>query len=77
MSIYQDIVMHSSAIYSDQPNQLGVRALGSDYIFLINGRPVWYMNEDFTPGEIGLGLEVMVKGNEAQAAFTDFIVYAP
>jgi len=76
-SIYQDIVMRSPAIYSDQPNQLGVRASGSDYIFLINGRPVWYMIEEFTPGEIGLGVEVMVKGNEAQAVFTDFIVYAP
>jgi hypothetical protein len=76
-SIYQDIVMRSPAISLDQPNQLGVRASGSDYIFLINGRPVWYMNEDFTPGEIGLGVEVMVKGGEAQAAFTDLIVYAP
>jgi hypothetical protein len=76
-SIYQDIVMHSTAITLKQPNQLGVRASGSDYIFLINGRPVWYMNEDFTPGEIGLGVEVMNKGDKVQAAFTDFIVYAP
>ena len=75
--IYQDIVIHSAAIYLDQPNQLGVRASGSDYIFLINGRPVWYMKENFTPGEIGLGVEVMNKGDKAQAAFTDFIVYAP
>lgn len=76
-SIYQDIVMRSTAILPGQPNQIGVRSSGSDFIFLINDQPVWYMNEDFSPGEVGLGVEVMVKGPEAQMTFTDFEVFAP
>lgn len=75
-SIYQDIVMSSAAILPDQANQIGVRGSGSDFIFLINGQPVWYMNEDLPPGEIGLGVEVMIKGTEEQVAFTDFVVSA-
>ena len=74
--IYQDIVMSSDAILPDQPNQIEVRGSGSDFIFLINGQPVWYLNEDFPPGEIGLGVEVMVKGAPAQVAFTDFVITA-
>ena len=75
--IYQNIVLRSSAIRSGQANQIGVRAIGSDFVFEINDQPVWRLSEDFPPGEIGLGVEVMVKEAEAQAAFTDFEVDAP
>jgi ribosomal protein L7/L12 len=77
--IYQDITQSAAAIrtQSGQVNRIAVRALGSDFIFLINDQVVWQLTEDMAPGEIGLGVDVRTKRDEAQVEFTDLQVRAP
>jgi hypothetical protein len=77
--IYQHIIMRSSAIRTqlDQDNQITVRAIGSNFIYLINDQVVWELNEDMAPGSIGLGVDIISKVGEAQVEFTDYEVRAP
>jgi len=77
--IYQDITQSAPAIrtQSGQANRIAVRAIGSNFVFLINDQVVWQLTEDMAPGEIGLGVDVRSKQDEAQAEFTDLQVHAP
>jgi hypothetical protein len=77
--IYQDITQSASAIRTQpgQTNRIAVRAIGSDFVFLINDQVVWQLTEDMAPGEIGLGVDVRSKQGEAQVEFTDLQVHAP
>jgi hypothetical protein len=77
--IYQDITQSASAIRTQpgQANRIAVRALGSNFVFLINDQVVWQLTEDMAPGEIGLGVDVRSKQGEAQVEFTDLQVHAP
>jgi len=76
--IYQDITQSAPAIrQSGQANRIAVRAIGSNFIFLINDQVVWQLTEDMAPGEIGLGVDVRSKQDEAQVEFTDLQVHAP
>ena len=52
--IYQDITQSASAIRTQtgQANRIAVRAIGSNFIFLINDQVVWQLTEDMAPGEI-------------------------
>lgn len=77
--IYQFIQESSSAINTGpgETNQIAVRAIGSDFIFLINDQAVWQLTEDMAPGDIGLGVDVVSKQDEAQVEFTGFEVHAP
>ncbi len=77
--IYQDITQSASAIRTQpgQSNRIAVRAIGSDFIFLINDQVVWQLSEDTVPGEIGLGVDVRSKQNEAQVEFTNLEVHTP
>ena len=77
--IYQDITQSAAAIRTQpgQANRIAVRALGSNFLFLINDQVVWQLAEDMTPGEIGLGVDVRSKRDEAQVEFTDLEVHAP
>jgi len=78
-AIYQDITQSASAIHTQpgQSNRIAVRAIGSDFIFLINDQMVWQLTEDMAPGEIGLGVDVRAERGEAQVEFTDLQVRAP
>jgi hypothetical protein len=76
-NIFQYILDSSPAIDPTAENRLAVRALENNYIFLVNDQIVWQMEENFPEGEIGLGVEVMEAGDQAQAAFTNLIVRAP
>jgi len=85
---FRVMVVHDSGIYTlidydapallpGQPNRLTVRAIGSDFVFQINDQVVWYLSDDsLDPGEIGLGVDALSKGGEAQVEFTDFEVHA-
>lgn len=77
--IYQDITQSASAIHTQpgQVNRIAVRAIGSDFIFLINDQVVWQLAEEMAPGEIGLGVDVRTERGEAQVEFTDLQVRAP
>ncbi len=78
-SIYQDYELDSAAL-DTQPgkkNQITVRAIGPDFVFLINDQLVWRLHEDFSPGEIGLGVNVSTKGAPAQVTFTSLDIRAP
>jgi len=77
--IYQDITQSAEAIRTQagQSNRIAVRAIGSDFIFLINDQVVWQVTEDTAPGEIGLGVDVRSKQSEAQVEFTNLEVRAP
>jgi hypothetical protein len=77
--IYQDITQSAPAIrtQSGQANRIAVRAIGSNFIFLINDQVVWQLTEDMAPGEIGLGVDVRSKQGEAQVEFTDLQVHTP
>ena len=77
--IYQDITQSAPAIRTQpgQANRIAVRAIGSDFVFLINDQVVWQLTEDMAPGEIGLGVDVRSKQDEAQVEFTDLQVHAP
>jgi hypothetical protein len=77
--IYQDITQSASAIRTQtgQANRLAVRAIGSNFVFLINDQVVWQLTEDMAPGEIGLGVDVRSKQGEAQVEFTNLEVRAP
>jgi len=77
--IYQDITQSAPAIHTQpgQANRIAIRAIGSNFIFLINDQVVWQLTEDMAPGEIGLGVDVRSKQGEAQVEFTDLQVHAP
>jgi ribosomal protein L7/L12 len=77
--IYQDITQSAPAIRTQpgQANRFAVRAIGSNFVFLINDQVVWQLVEDMAPGEIGLGVDVRSKRGEAQVEFTDLQVHAP
>ncbi len=76
-SLYVVIVNESSAIQPGQTNRLTVRAIGSDFIYLINDQVVWHLNWDLAPGKVGLGVDVGGEGREALVEFTNFEVHAP
>jgi len=77
--IYQDITQSAPAIRTQpgQVNRIAVRAIGSNFVFLINDQVVWQLTEDMAPGEIGLGVDVRSKQSEAQVEFTNLEVRAP
>jgi len=77
--IYQDITQSAPAIRTrtGQTNRIAVRAIGSNFVFLINDQVVWQLTEDMAPGDIGLGVDVRSKQGEAQVEFTDLQVHAP
>jgi ribosomal protein L7/L12 len=76
-SLYVVIVNESSAIQPGRANRLTVRAIGSDFIYLINDQVVWHLNWDLAPGTVGLGVDVGGEGREAQVEFAHFEVHAP
>ena len=75
--IYQDITQSAAAIrtQSGQVNRIAVRAIGSNFIFLINDQVVWQLTEDMAPGEIGLGVDVRSK--QGRGASRVHRVHAP
>ena len=76
--IYTLIDYDAPAVLPGQPNRLTVRAIGSDFVFQINDQVVWYLSDDsLDPGEIGLGVDALSKGGEAQVEFTNYEVHAP
>ncbi len=77
--IYQSIGGRSPAIDTrpGRANRLEVVGIGSDYIFLINGRQVAQMTADIDPGQIGLGVDAARRASEAQVEFYEFEVRAP
>jgi hypothetical protein len=87
---FRALVVYNSGIYelyeessaaiktgSDQTNQIDVRAMGPDFVCLVNGQVVWRFSENFDPGKVGLGVDVVKKGKPAQVEFDDFEVRAP
>ena len=77
--VYTQVTLGTSASHrgQGQTNRLGVRAIGSDFVFVLNDQVVWQLNEDFVPGEIGLGADAMQKGPQVQLEFSNFEVRAP
>jgi hypothetical protein len=78
--IYTLIDYDAPALRRGQPNRIAVRAIDSDFIFQINDQVVWYLSDDslrVRAGEIGLGVDVMSTGGEAQVEFDNFEVHAP
>jgi len=76
--IYTLIDYDAPAVLPGQPNRLTVRAIGSDLVFQINDQVVWYLSDDsLDPGEIGLGVDALSNGGEAQVEFANFEVHAP
>jgi ribosomal protein L7/L12 len=77
--IYEQVIEASSAIRTGpgSTNHLEVRNLGSDFVLLVNGVPVWGLNKDLAAGQVGLGVDVRVKGKPAQVQFSNFEVHAP
>jgi hypothetical protein len=59
------------------PNRLAVAAIGSDFVFLINGQTVGQMNADIAPGQIGLGVDTLGSSPSAIMEFSDFEIHAP
>ena len=86
---YRILEVHDSGVYqldeSDlsaaavvgAPVRLAVIAVGPDFDFLVNDQLVGQMNADFTPGQIGLGIDALTKSGDAQVDFSDFQVNAP
>jgi hypothetical protein len=77
--VYSQVTLGTSATHKGlgQTNRLTVRAIDSDFVFLVNDEMVWQLNEDFSPGEIGLGVDSTQKGPLVQVEFTNFEVHAP
>ena len=87
---YRLLVVYNTGIYTfieagepsintqpGQTNQVAVRAIGDNFIFLINNQVVYGLIEDLAPGEIGLGVDVLSQASAAQVAFTHFEIRAP
>jgi hypothetical protein len=77
--IYQSIGGSSPAIDTrpGHVNRLEVVGIGTDYVFLINGRQVAQMTADIDPGQIGLGVDSARRADTAQVEFSEFEVHAP
>jgi ribosomal protein L7/L12 len=77
--IYEQVIEKSSAIKTGagQTNQVAVRNAGADFVFLVNGVPVWGLSKDLAAGQVGLGVDVRVRNNTAQVQFNNFEVHAP
>lgn len=75
--IYQTRQGTSPAIQIGQPNRIAVVGIGSDYVFLVNNQVVSQLHADFTPGQLGLGIDAALKAKTAQVEFSDFEVRTP
>ena len=70
---------HSEAIQAGagQVNQLTVRGLGLDLVFLANGTVVWQTSHDLPTGDFGLGVDAQDKGDPVSVEFTEYELHAP
>ncbi len=70
---------HSDAIQTGtgQVNQLTVRSLGPDLVFLVNDKVAWQTSHDLPEGDMGLGVDSQDKGNAVSLEFTQYEVHAP
>jgi hypothetical protein len=77
--IYQSIGGRSAAIDTrpGHTNRVEAVGVGSDYVFLINGRQVAQMTADIAPGQIGLGVDSARRASTAEVEFSEFEVHAP
>ena len=60
-----------------QVNQLTVRGLGPDLVFIANGKVVWQTSHDLPKGDFGLGVDAQDKGDPVSVEFTEYEVHAP
>jgi|SRR5579859_722541 len=77
--VYQ-LVESSSAAFNAGPgasNRLGVVAVRSDFVFLLNDHQVGQMHADFDPGQIGLGIDTLASAGEARVNFSEFQINTP
>jgi hypothetical protein len=69
---------HSSKILSGEPDQIGVKAEGSQFILYINGQPVDDAKDaGFGLGKAGIGIALMKAGDWIEITFDNFEVRAP
>jgi hypothetical protein len=77
--IYQQVINKVTSVSLDpgMANVLEIRNVGADFVFLVNGVPVWGLTEDLPPGQVGLGVDVGTHGQTAQIQFSNFEVRVP
>ncbi|MBN2085398.1 MAG: hypothetical protein JW748_09245 [Anaerolineales bacterium] len=69
---------NSSKILIGEPNRIGVRALGPDFTFFINGEAVDDARDSEAPaGTVGIGIVLHKAGDWIEITFDNFEVRAP
>jgi hypothetical protein len=69
---------HSSRILIGEPNQIGVKAQGSDFTFYLNGEQVDdALDAEYSPGGVGIGIVLYKAGDWIEITFDNFEVRSP
>jgi hypothetical protein len=69
---------NSSKILPGEPDQIGVKAEGVQFVFYINGQPVDDAKDtESVLGKVGIGVALMKAGDSIEITFDNFEVRAP